>query len=72
VLLWTGEKIGVLGFRKTPRFAFVDGGEDDVSGADGVNGVEVEERDYARMMRMALEKQANEVRFVRGLGLGSV
>lgn len=72
VLLWTGEKIGVLGFRKTPRFAFVDGGEDDVSGSDGFDGVEVEERDYARMMRRALEKQANEVRFVRGLGLGSV
>lgn len=75
VLLWTGEKIGVLGFRKKPRFALAtDGGEDARSAdglADGGNRDELEERDYGRMMRRALERQADEVRFVRGLGLGS-
>jgi len=72
VLLWTGEKIGVLGFRKNPRFAFGVDGEDETVGADGDGGTKLEERDYGRMMRRALERQANEVRFVRGLGLGSV
>ena len=64
VVLWTGEKIGVLGFKKDPRFAFVYGMDNawSTQGAD--------ERDYRRMMRRALETQADEVRFVRGLGLG--
>lgn len=70
VLLWTGEKIGVLGFRKNPRFAFGDGVEDEMVDADGKNVMRVEEKEYGRMMRRALEKQANEVRFVKGLGLG--
>ena len=65
VLLWTGEKIGVLGFKQQPRFSFEDTAEDDVGsiGADAVD-----ERDFGRMMRTALERQADEVRFVRGLG----
>ena len=68
ILLWTGEKIGVLGFKKKPRFAFEDSGDEDVADVgQAVNGVN--ERDYGRIMRRALETQANEVRFVRGLGL---
>lgn len=71
MLLWTGEKIGVLGFKRKPRFAFDDELEEGQS-ADGVeSGEGFEERDYNRMMRRALERQANEVRFVRGLGLGN-
>ncbi|KAL8890637.1 MAG: hypothetical protein Q9215_002218 [Flavoplaca cf. flavocitrina] len=58
--VWTGEKIGVLGFRPKPRFEWeqqeMDGKEDD-------------QRKYAGRMRRALELQADEVRFVRGLGL---
>ncbi|KAK3168407.1 hypothetical protein OEA41_004854 [Lepraria neglecta] len=64
VLLWTGEKIGVLGFRKDPRFSFGKNVEEEMGSMDGVD-----ERDYGRMMRTALERQADEVRFVRGLGL---
>ena len=70
VCVWTGEKIGVLGFKDKPRFSF---------GADGTNGTSTpegssdgesrDERDYERMMRRALQRQADEVRFVRGLGL---
>lgn len=75
VLLWTGEKIGVLGFRKKPRFAPATDRAEEAQSADGVvdggNRDGLEERDYGRMMRRALERQANEVRFVRGLGLGS-
>ncbi|KAK4697549.1 hypothetical protein P7C71_g544, partial [Lecanoromycetidae sp. Uapishka_2] len=69
VLLWTGEKIGVLGFRKNPRFMFDQEGEDNVVGTDAEKGAAMEEKEYGRMMKRALEKQANEVRFVRGLGL---
>ena len=68
MLLWTGEKIGVLGFKKKPRFAF---GADDAHTSDVDSDSSIDEQDYARIMRRALERQANEVRFVRGLGLGS-
>jgi hypothetical protein len=71
VLLWTGERIGVLGFKKKPRFALSADGGDEADGVEnGGSGEGFEERDYGRMMRRALERQANEVRFVRGLGLG--
>ena len=66
VLLWTGERVGVLGFRQMARFEF---GDEEALALEG--GMEAEERDYGRWMRRALEKQANEVRFVRGLGLRS-
>ena len=71
VCVWTGEKIGVLGFKDKPRFSF---GRDETNGtctpegsSDGERSVD--ERDHGRMMRRALERQADEVRFVRGLGL---
>ena len=69
VLLWTGEKIGVLGFKKSPRFAFEEG-EELLPVGDAANGEHIDERSYGRMMRRALETQANDVRFVRNLGLG--
>lgn len=56
--VWTGEKIGVLGFRPKPRFEW----EQERDERD-------EDREYAGQMRRALELQADEVRFVRGLGL---
>ncbi|KAL8839381.1 MAG: hypothetical protein Q9170_001775 [Blastenia crenularia] len=58
--VWTGEKIGILGFRPKPRFEFESMQEEKDS---------LEESLYAGRMRRALERQANEVRFVRGLGL---
>lgn len=72
VCVWTGEKVGVLGFKDKPRFSF-DGDERDGTWTpDGSSdGDSIDERDYARMMRRALERQADEVRFVRGLGLGA-
>lgn len=66
--MWTGEKIGVLGFRRHARFGaekYED--EDDAAGSETGN----EEKQFGWMMRRALERQADEVRFVRGLGLSS-
>lgn len=61
VAVWTGEKIGVLSFRHAARFDTAPEGK----GAGCGEG-----EDYARVMRRALERQADEVRFVRGLGMG--
>ncbi len=71
VCMWTGEKIGILGFKSKPRFSFGGNETDGSCTPDGSSdGESFDERDYGRMMRRALERQANEVRFVRGLGLG--
>lgn len=61
--VWTGEKIGVLGFRPKPRFEWE--WEREEGREEGR-----EEREYKGRMRRALERQADEVRFVRGLGMG--
>lgn len=67
--LWTGEKIGLLSFSTRPGFKAEDF-EEIAKTAEEVHR-EREERVYAKTMRRALEHQANEVRFVRGLGLGN-
>ena len=70
VCVWTGEKIGVLGFKDKPRFSFgVDGTSGTCTPEGSSDGESRDERDYERMMRRALQRQADEVRFVRGLGL---
>lgn len=63
LLLWTGEgRIGILGFGAKAG--------DDRAGGDVVEDATVrEEREYGESMRRALEHQANEARYVRGLGL---
>ena len=71
VCVWTGEKVGILGFKEKPRFSFEMDEKDGSYTPEGISdGESVDERDYGRMMRRALERQADEVRFVRGLGLG--
>ena len=67
VLLWTGEKIGLLGFREKPKFGEEEWEETALSAEEA--GRRKEERRYGEVMRRALERQADEVRFVRGLGL---
>lgn len=66
VIVWTGERLGVVGFRKEPRF-WVEAQKEETKrrSAD-----EEEGELYGERMRRALERQANEVHFVRGLGLG--
>lgn len=61
LLFWTGDRIGVVGFRKEPRFgkSFLEEGEE---GKDE----EGEAAAYGKGMRRALQLQADEVRFFRG------
>ena len=71
ILVWTGEKIGVIGFASKPRFGGEDGAEWEKRLESAEEAVKRrEERIYGETMRRALERQADEVRWVRGLGLG--
>ena len=68
LLIWTGERIGVLAFKNRPQFGLEDWEERVETAEEKIK--RREERIYGETMRRALEKQANEVRFVRGLGAG--
>ena len=71
VLVWTGEQVGVASFGSTKTKASKrrrSEGRDD-NNFDPVS-LCTEEKEYGGMMRRALERQADEARFVRGLGLG--
>ncbi len=59
VLLWTGEKVGVVGFRDA-----VFGDEVEAEGEEKKSKEEEEWERYASRMRIALERQADEVRFM--------
>ncbi|KAI9761294.1 MAG: Ubiquitin-conjugating enzyme E2 11 [Chaenotheca gracillima] len=77
LMIWSGERIGHLSFSGSSALTERDDDacEDDES--DGLRGSVNEawkvreEEIYGQTMRRALERQADEVRFVRGLGLGS-
>lgn len=68
LLVWTGERIGVLSFsrRSVVKEAFEWG----AAGLAAEVEVSEEQRIYSQRMRNALERQADEARFMRGLGLG--
>lgn len=68
LLIWTGEKIGLLSFKSKPEFGVEDWEAKEKSAEEGIKSRE--ERIYSETMRRALERQANEVRFVRALGFG--
>lgn len=63
LLVWTGERVGMVRYGE---MAAAKEWEEEV--VDGLVGRE--ERIYGMTMRRALERQADEVRFLRGLGLG--
>ncbi|OWP02453.1 F-box domain-containing protein [Marssonina coronariae] len=70
LILWTGEKIGLLSFTTRPGFtggSFEETAEKTPEEAQR----ESEEKTYAETMGRALEANANEVRWMRGLGLNS-
>lgn len=67
LLFWTGENIGMVTFASTPAFNPEDFEENARSAAELEK--EKEERAYSEEMRRALERQADDVRFVRNLGL---
>lgn len=68
LILWTGEKIGLLSFSNKPGFT-AESFEHAAKTAEEAR-LEREERIYSKTMRRALEHQANEVRYVKGLGIG--
>ncbi|TAQ90137.1 hypothetical protein B7494_g1554 [Chlorociboria aeruginascens] len=67
LVIWTGEKIGLLSFSRKPGFTGASFEETAKTVVEEQK--EREERIYSSTMRRALEEQANEVRYVRGLGL---
>jgi hypothetical protein len=68
IIFWTGEKLGLVNFTSRPPFR-----SDDFEGLTPKTDEELEaardERLYSDRMRQALERQADDVRFVRNLGL---
>ena len=69
LLIWTGEKIGLLSFKSKSEFGVEDW---EAKAESAEEGIKIrEERIYSETMRRALERQANDVRFVRALGFGS-
>jgi len=69
LVVWTGEKIGLLSFSSKPGFT-ANSFEETGSKTPEEIRTEREERTYAETMGRALEANANEVRWMRGLGLG--
>lgn len=69
LLFWTGERLGLVSFTSKPAFT-ADGFVEHAKTAQQL-AAEEQEREYGSRMRQLLEKQANDVRFVRHLGLGS-
>ena len=63
ILFWTGEKLGMVSFTKDTLFMPED--FEDLNRTEE----EIASHLYSERMREALHKQANEVGFVRGLGL---
>ncbi|GAP88187.2 putative F-box domain-containing protein [Rosellinia necatrix] len=67
ILFWTGETLGLLSFSSRPSFYpedFVDSQRtpEEVAAGD-------EEQAYTERMRLVLERQADEARFVQNLGM---
>lgn len=77
LLLWTGDRIGRLRF-SIPGASEEEEEDDDISVDEEVDELTREEirrrrhheKEYEGMMRQALERQADEVRWMGGLGLG--
>ena len=73
--VWTGDgRLGVLGFGHDSPLGderWHDAVEEQAQSAEN-RAREDAERQYGMAMRRALERNADEVRFVRGLGMGFV
>lgn len=69
LLIWTGEKVGLLNFKSKPEFG--ENNWETKAASVEEDTKDWEERIYGETIRRALERQANDVRFVRALGLGS-
>ena len=72
VLFWTGERIGLMSFLPQARFGGNNGSDWEQILDDGVDSIRRrEEKIYGETMKRALERSADEVRWMSGLGLGS-
>ncbi|KAF2963628.1 hypothetical protein GQX73_g9945 [Xylaria multiplex] len=67
ILFWTGETLGLVSF--TSRSGFSPGDFVENTKTPEEVAAEEEERVYAERIRLALERQADEVRFVQNLGM---
>ena len=65
ILLWTGEKLGMVSFSNTPLF---DGASFENERLEP-SADDVKRFEYTKRMRAALERQADEVRFMSRLGM---
>ncbi|KAI1401474.1 F-box domain-containing protein [Hypoxylon fuscum] len=70
ILFWTGEKLGLLSFSSQPGFT-TDDFEENTKTPEDI-ATEEEELMYGERMRLALERQARDVRFVQNLGAGTL
>ncbi|CZT47075.1 uncharacterized protein RSE6_07601 [Rhynchosporium secalis] len=68
LVLWTGEKIGLLSFSSKPGYTADSFEARDVQTPEELRR-EMQEQTYSETMGRALEANANEVRWLRGLGL---
>ncbi|KAI8624247.1 F-box domain-containing protein [Xylariaceae sp. FL1651] len=70
ILFWTGETLGLVSFSSKPGFST----EDFVQSTKTPEEVATEEEEklYGERMRLALGRQADEVRFVQNLGADSL
>jgi hypothetical protein len=73
LLFWTGDRIGLVTFSARPGFRADEFETARGVGGDGAPDAEAlaAQSEYSEMMRRALERQADDVRFVRNLGLDS-
>ncbi|KAK4238107.1 hypothetical protein C8A03DRAFT_15417 [Achaetomium macrosporum] len=68
LLFWTGDKLGLVTFSSRPGFTAEDFEEQTETPDAELLAAQSE---FSKRMRRALELQADDVRFVRNLGLGS-
>ena len=67
LLFWTGEKLGLLSFSALPGFTAEDFEDRDPPDSDALARV-AKEQEYSEGMRRALQRQADDVRWVQNLG----
>ncbi|KAG5931067.1 hypothetical protein E4U53_001963 [Claviceps sorghi] len=67
ILLWTGEKLGMISFTASPLFTRKDF---EVQSSETEAEEEQKRQRYSRKMRQALKRQADEVQFIGRLGEG--
>ncbi|GAO13461.1 hypothetical protein UVI_02016540 [Ustilaginoidea virens] len=67
ILLWTGERLGMVSFTASPLFVETDfeAHEPEADAED------TQRHEYAQKMRRALEQQADEVKFMSSFGYGA-